>query len=79
MTILLLSKITINGQTNSNLLTTNFVSLAIPQDYQGLISYLDFNNFIVQRKVTDVKHDNSILSSFPNLVSSVTLYQVDEN
>lgn len=77
--ILLLSTITINGQTNANLLSTNFISLAIPQDYQGLISYLDSNNFIVQRKVTDVKHDNSILSSFPNLVSSVTLYQVDEN
>ncbi len=61
------------------LFATNFVSLTVPQDYQGNISYLTPNNIVQKAKVSLLPHNNSLLASFPNLVSSVTLYQIDES
>lgn len=64
---------------NQSLFSTNFVSLTVPQDYQGEISYLNATNTIEKKKVGQIIHDYTLLGSFPNLVSSVTMYQVDEN
>jgi len=78
VTITLLSK----GQNYASpqtLFATNFVSLTTPQDYQNEINYLNVSNLIEKRKVSQVVHDNTLLASFPNLVSSVTIYQVDES
>jgi len=61
------------------LLSTNYISLTVPQNYAGEISYLNSSDKIEKQKVDDVKHDNSLLPSFPNLVSTVTLYQVDQD
>lgn len=64
---------------NQSMFSTNFISLTVPQDYQGEINYLNSTNTIEKKKVGQLIHDNTLLASFPNLVSSVTLYQVDEN
>lgn len=65
--------------TTQSLFATNFISLTVPQDYQGAISYLNTSNTVEKRFVNQLPHNSSLLSSFPNLVSSVTLYQMDEN
>ena len=64
---------------NQSMFSTNFISLTVPQDYQGEISYLNATNTIEKKKVGQIVHDYTLLGSFPNLVSSVTLFQVDEN
>jgi hypothetical protein len=66
------------SQSVTNLVATNFISLTVPQDYQGELNYLNSSNLIVKKKAGEVPHDTSYLASFPNLVSSVTLYQVDK-
>jgi hypothetical protein len=62
-----------------SLFATNFISLTVPQDYQGTISYLNASNTVEKRFVNQLPHNSCLLGSFPNLVSSVTLYQMDEN
>lgn len=64
---------------DDDITSTNFVSLTVPIAYEGEISYLNAQDLIEKKNVAAVKHDNSILGSFPNLVSSVTVYQVDAN
>ena len=66
------------SQSLHNLVSTNFISLTVPIDYQGQLNYLDSNDIIKHKNAGEVKHDASYLPSFPNLVSSVTIYQVDE-
>jgi hypothetical protein len=67
------------SQDVKDLVTTNYISLTVPQDYEGKINYLNSSDVIEKKNVGEVKHDNSILQSFPNLVSTVTLYQVDKD
>jgi hypothetical protein len=62
-----------------NFKTCTIISLPIPQNYDGMIKYLDANDLESYKTVNDVKHDNTILSSFNNIVSSVSVYQVDED
>ena len=67
------------GQTVNDLFATNFISLTVPQSYDGQISYLNSSDLMEKKPVGEVKHDRTILPSFPNLVSTVTLYQEDSN
>src|SRR5215213_6815638 len=64
---------------DDDLSSTNFVSLTVPIAYEGEISYLDAQDLVQKKDVATVKHDKTILGSFPNLVSSVTVYQVEAN
>jgi hypothetical protein len=66
-------------QSVTDLVTTNFISLTVPQAYEGDLGYLNLADVIEIKKANLVKHDYTYLSSFPNLVSSVTLYQVDKD
>lgn len=77
-TLSLVPAIAAFSQSVTNLVATNFISLTVPQDYQGELNYLDSNNLVVRKKAGEVPHDITYLASFPNLVSSVTLYQVDK-
>ncbi|MFZ4929587.1 hypothetical protein [Chryseobacterium sp. Mn2064] len=67
------------GQTVHDLFATNFISFTVPQSYEGQISYLNSNDLIEKKSVHDVKHDRTLLPSFPNLVSNVTLYEENGN
>lgn len=77
--IFLLGSTELIAQSVSDLVSTNFISLTVPIDYQGQLKYLNNQNQIEVKNITSVKHDTSLLSSLPNLVSSVTLYQVDQS
>jgi hypothetical protein len=63
----------------NNFKTCTIVSLPIPQNYDGQIKYIGTDDLVTYKKVNDVRHDNSILASFPNIVSSVTVYEVQED
>lgn len=67
------------AQSLSDFKTTNFISLTVPVNFIGTFKYLGANNTVEHKNVTTVPHDASILSSFPNVVSSVTVYQVDSD
>jgi len=59
--------------------TSTLVSLPVPQHFDGDINYLDKDGNISTKSVTAIKHDNTILPSFPNMVSSVTVYRIEED
>jgi len=59
--------------------TSTLVSLPVPQHFDGDINYLDKTGSISAKSVNGIKHDNSILPSFPNSVSSVTVYKIEED
>jgi hypothetical protein len=60
------------------MVSTSYISLSIPQNYEGEFWFLDTNDNLAKKKAGEVKHDYTILASFPNLISTVTLYQVDK-
>lgn len=73
---------TANGNTGNSLRefsTSTLISLPVPQHFDGKINYLDQNSKISIQDIGAVTHDNSLLLSFPNVVSSVTIYQVDQS
>ncbi len=78
LSLLILAR-TVIGQQLKDLVSTNFISLTVPIDYQGQLNYLNKADIIEQKKAGEVSHDASYLPSFPNLVSSVTVYQVDKD
>jgi hypothetical protein len=59
--------------------TSTLVSLPVPQHFDGDINYLDKTGIIANKSVTAIKHDNTILPSFPNSVSSVTAYKIEDD
>ena len=67
------------AQSLSDFKTTNFISLTVPVNFLGQFKYLDTANTVQERSVFSVPHDASILGSFPNVVSSVTVYQVEND
>jgi len=56
---------------------TNYVSLAVPLKFEGKISYLDSFSIVKDTDINKIKHDATILPSFSDLVSNVTIYKVD--
>jgi len=67
------------AQALSDFKTTNFISLTVPVNFIGQFKYLGPANTVQQLNVTTVPHDATILGSFPNVVSSVTVYQVEND
>ncbi len=59
---------------------SDFIGLTIPQHYSGQFEYYDSSTRqLVVKENSEVKHDHTLLASFPNIVSSVTVYQVDKD
>lgn len=54
-----------------------FTSLEVPQAYHGELMYLQADGTVTKKNADEVKHDKTYLGSFPGLVSSVTIYQVN--
>jgi hypothetical protein len=61
---------------NAQKLTTDYIALTVPQHYASEIWYLDKDTTVKWLFVDSVKHDKTLLKSFPNLVSNVTIYSV---
>jgi hypothetical protein len=68
-----------HAQSLSDFKTTNFISLTVPVNFLGQFKYLETGNTVQERSVLSVPHDASVLSSFPNVVSSVTVYKADND
>lgn len=56
--------------------TTDYIALTTPFQYDGEIYYLDTNKKMSIKKVDEIAHDKSLLNSFSNLVSNVTVYEM---
>lgn len=68
------------GNDNQNfdhkLYTSNYIALTVPTIYTDTIKYFDTSDQKLKtKKVTDVKLDNSLLHSFTDISSSVTMYE----
>jgi len=68
----------LQAQSLKDFKSKDFISLSVPANFQGQMKYLDATDKVTQLWVSDVKHDASLLHSFPNVVSSVTLFEVDK-
>jgi len=58
--------------------TTDYTALTVPQHYEGQIWHIKSDK---TQEIVDVKtlpNDKTLLSSFPNVVSNVTVYQVSQ-
>jgi hypothetical protein len=56
--------------------TTEYSSLTVPQIYHGNVSFINSGTVTSsQQNVDGLKHDNTILPSFPLVISAVTIYQ----
>lgn len=64
------------GQINFE--ATNYISLPVPIDYKGKVKYIDSSKVASVQNILELKHDTSLLNSFNNLVSNVTIYKEDE-
>eukprot|EP01029_Cantina_marsupialis_P002757 TRINITY_DN12639_c0_g4_i1.p2 TRINITY_DN12639_c0_g4~~TRINITY_DN12639_c0_g4_i1.p2 ORF type:complete len:232 (+),score=32.00 TRINITY_DN12639_c0_g4_i1:2463-3158(+) len=73
--IAVLSSTTIKAQE----FTSDYIALTVPTQYQGQISYIN-DNFTQEFKYIDsLTHDHTLLNSFPNTVSNVTVYQLTKD
>ncbi len=58
---------------------SDYIGLAVPQHYPGEFEYYDSTlRTLIVKSNSEVKHDNTLLPSFPNVVSNVTVYSVDD-
>lgn len=56
--------------------TSDYTALTTPQQYDGEIYYVENDKTISVKHIRDLAHDNSLLNSFTNLVSNVTVYHM---
>lgn len=71
--ITLLSIILVNAQE----FTSDYTALTTPQQYDGEIYYVENDKTISIKDIRDLTHDNTLLNSFTNLVSNVTVYEMN--
>jgi hypothetical protein len=65
-------------QNNLKFNSTDFISLTVPTIYEGDISYIDESLRTKKHvDVNSVKHDKTLLNSFPDIVASVTVYKIN--
>lgn len=64
---------------NAQKFTSDYTALTVPHHYFGDIYYVKNDKTIVKKYVDSLKHDKSILDSFSNIVSNVTVYEMDEH
>lgn len=69
----------LNAQELKDFSTTNFVAVTLPLNYEDTFTYHGADDMVTKKKVSEVKHDASILSSFPNLCSTVTIFHENKD
>lgn len=55
--------------------TSDYIALTTPHQYDGEIYYLTDDKLIQVKDIREVKHDETLLNSFANIVSNVTVYE----
>lgn len=73
------AELQLNVNSLKNFSTSTLISLPVPQHFDGDFNYLDEFSKISTKNISEIKHDNKILKSFPNIVSSVTVYEVQDD
>lgn len=58
--------------------TSDYIALTTPHQYDDAFYYLNDNKKIEIRNIREVMHDTSLLNSFTNIVSNVTVYKINE-
>lgn len=58
--------------------TSDYIALTVPVQYQGEISYINDSLIRETKYVNSLKHNYTLLNSFPNTVSNVTVYKLTE-
>ncbi|AUC15430.1 hypothetical protein BTO06_09885 [Tenacibaculum sp. SZ-18] len=56
--------------------TSDYISFTTPYNYDGNIYHVGDDNKISKAAVNDLAHDKTLLKSFSNIVSNVTVYQM---
>lgn len=56
---------------------SDYISLINPEQYFGDIFYVKNNRLLDVKNVKDVKRDSSLIRSFNNIVSNVTIYNIE--
>lgn len=59
--------------------TSDYIALTVPQHFFGELYYVGDDLKLSVKDVRDVKRDGTLLRSFPNIVSNVTVYEVEQN
>ena len=70
-----------NSQLTNSILdfhTTDLISLTVPVIYEGKIKYLKNDKTMESVIVDHVPHDNTILNSLSDILSSVTIYKTNK-
>ncbi|WP_033961444.1 hypothetical protein [Psychroserpens jangbogonensis] len=68
---------TMNAQVE--IFTSDYIALTVPQHYYGEITYVNDSLFQEVMDISDLKNDKTLLRSLPNIVSNVTVYEVEHN
>lgn len=71
--------ILISVSANAQEFTSDYIALTVPSQYQGEISYINDSLFQEFRYIDSLKHNYTLLNSFPNIVSNVTIYHLTED
>lgn len=72
-----LSIVKINSQVE--VFTSDYIALTVPQQYYGEITYINDDLLQEIKDVAEIKNDKSLIRSLPNIVSNVTVYEVDQD
>lgn len=59
--------------------TSDYIALTVPQHFYGQITFINDSLKQEVRDLSSLKNDRSLLRSFPNIVSNVTVYEVEQN
>ena len=62
----------------NEIITSDYIAVTVPEQYDGEIFFLNDDDKIEVEDIRKLRHDSSLLNSFPNLVSNVTVYKVNE-
>jgi hypothetical protein len=76
-TILGFATQTINAQVE--VFTSDYIALTVPQHFYGEITYVNDSLFQETKDMSEIKNDKTLLRSLPNIVSNVTVYEVEQN
>ncbi|OUS01980.1 hypothetical protein A9Q86_04830 [Flavobacteriales bacterium 33_180_T64] len=59
--------------------TSDYIALTVPQHFYGEITHINDSLFQELKDVSGLKNDRTLLRSLPNIVSNVTVYEVEQN
>lgn len=59
--------------------TSDYIALTVPQHFFGEFYHVGDDLILSVKDVGEVKRDHTLLRSFPNIVSNVTVYEVEQN